>query len=282
MMFLHLIILGLICVTEISAVAEDTLKEIFLSMINDCQIQEKGTRDDSVSVLAGKIETPEAKCLVTCIYETLGILSKGVVKKPSFMQAGKMIFKGDPEKMKIVSKTVDTCKSIAGERCQQGANFHKCVVDTYAANGVMLDMRVVQLFILSAICLYKVSAVSQDNVKEIFMSMLTDCKVQENGTDDDMAGVLVVNFKAPTVKCMVACMYESFGILKKGTFKKNAFMQGSKTIFQGDPEKMRISAIVADKCNGISGERCEQATNLFLCVHNSYSANGVNLAEYVV
>ena len=68
-----------------------------------------------------------------------------------------------------------------------------------------------------AMCLFvvAVTAIDKEEAKEMFRNMAQECKEQEKATDADVETMVNENYpESKEGKCLIACMQETFGIVR--------------------------------------------------------------------
>jgi hypothetical protein len=64
---------------------------------------------------------------------------------------------------------------------------------------------------------------------------------------------------------------------KDGDFNRNVFLTIAHMIVEGDEEKMKHAAKVADKCGDAKGSRCEQAFVFTTCVKDAILSEEIDV-----
>lgn len=135
-------------VVMVSAIDKEEAKEMFRNMSQECK-EKEGAGDADVEMMINEKypETNEGKCLMACMYEQFGVVSRKPVSvfeklsqhemfqvkekkfsKEGFMSLAAMAAGDEKEKLKQAEEIADECKSVYhDDRCAQAIMIGKCM-----------------------------------------------------------------------------------------------------------------------------------------------------------
>lgn len=161
-----------------------------------------------------------------------------------------------------------------------------------------------KLFVATLISLniLQVLARNKEVERDLMVKLLTECKTEEGGSDDDVEKLMRIEFpETREGKCILACGYNKIGIVSlfniylnfivsqkrlgylqflkfdNGKFSRDTFLYIAGMVIDNDPVKMQFAGVTADKCGDAEGERCEQAFIFTKCLHEAVALTHIDI-----
>nr|XP_022909577.1 general odorant-binding protein 19d [Onthophagus taurus] len=109
---------------------EAKLRQKAIKMIFDCKSQSKATEEDIKMIRNKKLPTTrEGLCLIECLLDGLNVMENGKLNKQGAINVFTSTIKGDSNKIKIITRIVNTCeKKVGNDRCYNAGKIVNCLM----------------------------------------------------------------------------------------------------------------------------------------------------------